>query len=87
MAESPGGQRSSLLAQQRDANATFAFKLFNGEKFDGAVPDFTPYTSPAGWTRRRGGRVAQLEIAYTSNGAGSGAAPDDALVTRPSPTS
>jgi len=37
-------QEAAYLKSQQDAGAFFAFKLFNGEQFDGTITDFTPYT-------------------------------------------
>jgi sRNA-binding regulator protein Hfq len=42
--EAQEDREAAYLRQQRDANATFSFKLFNGEQFDGTLVDFTPYT-------------------------------------------
>jgi sRNA-binding regulator protein Hfq len=43
----PGGQvdlEAQYLTSQKEANAHFAFKLFNGEEVSGNITDFTPYT-------------------------------------------
>lgn len=42
--EAQEDREAAYLRQQRDANAPFTFKLFNGEQFDGTLVDFTPYT-------------------------------------------
>lgn len=42
--EAQEDREAAYLRQQRDANARFTFKLFNGEEFSGTLSDFTPYT-------------------------------------------
>jgi sRNA-binding regulator protein Hfq len=42
--EAQEDREAAYLRQQRDASGRFAFKLFNGEQFDGTLVDFTPYT-------------------------------------------
>jgi hypothetical protein len=37
-------QEASYLKAQQEAQASFVFKLFNGEQFEGVISDFTPYT-------------------------------------------
>ena len=82
--EAQEDREAAYLRQQRDANAAFTFKLFNGEQFDGAVADFTPYTITVRLAEGDQEVVLRkLAIAYyRRTGAGSGAAPQpDALVT------
>ena len=37
-------REATYLAKQVNEGASFAFKLFNGESFQGTITDFTPYT-------------------------------------------
>lgn len=37
-------QEAGYLREQKEAEAPFLFKLFNGEQVEGVVKDFTPYT-------------------------------------------
>ncbi|MBF6613688.1 MAG: helix-turn-helix transcriptional regulator [Chloroflexi bacterium] len=37
-------REAAYLREQQDANAPFVFTLFNGERFNGVITDFTPYT-------------------------------------------
>ena len=57
-------QEASYLEQQREANSSFAFKMFNGDEFRGAISEFTPYTITI--NANTGGDVVlrKLAIAY-----------------------
>lgn len=63
----PGGEEdreAAYLREQRDAHATFAFKLFNGEQIDGTITDFTPYTITVSTGDGEETVLRKLAIAY-----------------------
>ncbi len=64
---------AAYLREQRDAGATFTFKLFNGELITGTILDFTPYTITV---KADGGEetvLRKLAIAYYRRQSGSDA--------------
>jgi sRNA-binding regulator protein Hfq len=63
----PGGEEdreAAYLREQRDAHATFAFKLFNGEQISGTITDFTPYTITVSTGDGEETVLRKLAIAY-----------------------
>jgi sRNA-binding regulator protein Hfq len=81
--EAQEDREAAYLRQQRDANATFSFKLFNGEQFDGTLVDFTPYTITVRPSEGDEVVLRKLAIAYyRRTGQGEGAAtPPSSFVT------
>lgn len=81
--EAQEDREAAYLRQQRDANATFSFKLFNGEQFDGTLVDFTPYTITVRPSEGDEVVLRKLAIAYyRRTGQGEGAAtPPSGFVT------
>jgi sRNA-binding regulator protein Hfq len=77
-------REAAYLRQQRDSNATFSFKLFNGEQFDGTLVDFTPYTITVRPSDGDEVVLRKLAIAYyrrTGQGEGRGTSPSGFVAT------
>jgi sRNA-binding regulator protein Hfq len=81
--EAQEDREAAYLRQQRDLSATFTFKLFNGEQFDGTLVDFTPYTITVRPSEGDEVVLRKLAIAYyrrTGQGGGPATTPGS-LVT------